>query len=80
MELDFRKGEFAVIVRDDFQGKGLGYKLIDMLIGVAQEKGLEEMYGIVLTDNVRMLGVCAGLGFKITHLPDGVSKVRLILK
>ncbi|MBI5193014.1 MAG: GNAT family N-acetyltransferase [Nitrospirae bacterium] len=80
MELDFGKGEFAVIVRDDFQGKGLGYKLIDMLIGVAQEKGLEEMYGIVLTDNTRMLGVCKGLGFNVSHLPDGVSKVRLTLK
>ena len=80
IETDFRNGEFAVVVHDDFQGKGLGYKLVDMLIGVAQEKGLKELYGIVLTDNTRMLKLCEKLGFHVTHLPDGISKVRLALQ
>ena len=80
IEPDFKKSEFAVIVHDEFQGKGMGYKLVDMLIGIAQEKGLGEVYGTVLTDNVRMLRVCEGLGFRITHLPDGISKVRLTLR
>ncbi|MCX9084048.1 MAG: bifunctional acetate--CoA ligase family protein/GNAT family N-acetyltransferase [Candidatus Methanoperedens sp.] len=38
---DFKKGEFAVVVRDDYQRKGIGYKLLDMLIGIAAEKELE---------------------------------------
>jgi acetyltransferase len=80
IEPDFRFGEFAIVVHDDFQGKGLGYKLADMLIGVAHEKGLRELYGIVLTDNTRMLRLCEKLGFHITHLPDGISKVRLALQ
>ena len=40
-----------MIIHDHYQGKGIGYKLIDVLIGIAQEKGLEEFYGIVLADN-----------------------------
>jgi len=42
---DFGNGEFSVVVHDDYQGKGLGYKLIDTLIGIAQEKGLRNFSG-----------------------------------
>lgn len=77
---DFRSGEFAVLVHDQFQGKGLGYKLISMLIGIAQERGLEEIEGIVLSDNDRMLTLCKGLGFKRTLLPEGISRVVLRLE
>ena len=38
------------------------------------------MYGIVLTDNERMLTVCRELGFIIKHLPDGISMAELVLK
>jgi acetyltransferase len=75
-----KSGEFAIIVHDDYQGKGLGYKLVDMLIGIAQEKGLEEIFGIVLTRNRKMLNVCKMLGFTVERLPDGLSSVRLLLK
>jgi len=77
---DFRTGEFAVLVHDEFQGKGLGYKLLNMLIGIGQEKGLEEIEGVVLTDNDRMIDLCKSLGFKRKLMPDGVSKVTLRLE
>ena len=80
IESDFKKGEFAVVVHDQYQGKGLGYKLVDMIIGVAQEKGLEKIYGIVLTDNKAMLRICNELGFRIRNLQDGTSWVELPLK
>jgi len=80
IEPDLKSGEFSVIVHDHYQGKGLGYKLIDMLIGIAQEKGLESFFGIVLTNNKRMLNLCRKLGFTVEHLPDGVSRVELVLK
>ncbi len=72
---DFRTGEFAVLVHDEFQGKGLGYKLLNILIGIGQEKGLEEIEGVVLSDNDRMIDLCKSLGFKRKLMPDGVSKV-----
>jgi acetyltransferase len=80
VEPDMKSGQFAALVHDDFQGKGLGYTLIDMMIGVAQEKELEEVYGIVLSENDRMLQVCRKLGFELTLLPDGISRVTLRLK
>jgi len=80
IEHDFKKGEFAVVVHDDYQGKGLGYKLVDMVIGIAQEKGLEKIYGIVLTDNRAMLRICRELGFRLRDLSDGTTWVELPLK
>lgn len=52
----------------------------DILIGIAQEKQLDEIYGLVLTENQKMLGLCRKLGFKVKWEPDGVSRVTLSLK
>jgi acetyltransferase len=79
IDSDFKNGEFAVVVHDDYQGKGLGYKLVDTIIGIAQEKGLTKVYGTVLTDNYRMLRIAEELGFSIAHLPDATSQVELVL-
>lgn len=80
IEPDFERGEFAVVVHDRYQGKGIGYKLIDSLIGIAQEKGLKSVYGIVLADNQRMLTLCQTLGFVKTPLTDGLVRLELFLK
>ncbi|MCJ7832971.1 MAG: GNAT family N-acetyltransferase, partial [Deltaproteobacteria bacterium] len=80
VEPDFRSGEYAVLVHDDYQGKGLGYKLVDLIIGIAQDKGLEEIYGTVLTENEKMLKMARKLGFKHKMLPDGITEVKLALK
>jgi acetyltransferase len=80
IDSDFGNGEFSVVVSDDYQGKGLGYKLIDTLIGIAQEKGLEKFFGIVLTDNRKMINLCRKLGFIVENWPDGLSRVELHLK
>jgi acetyltransferase len=74
-----RDGEFATLVHDNYQGKGLGYKLMDVLIGIAQDKNLNCIYGIVLSDNERMLGATKKLGFVPKKLPDGLTKVTLEL-
>lgn len=62
-----KRAEFAVVVADEFQGKGLGTKLVDMLIGIGEEKGLESIYGIVLPDNKKMMDLCRALGFDIKY-------------
>jgi acetyltransferase len=80
VEPDFKKGEFAVVVHDDFQSRGLGYKLVDMVIGIGQEKGLEKIYGLVLTDNQAMLRICDELGFHRRDQDDGTAWVELALK
>ena len=74
IRVTIRSGEHAELC------KGLGYKLIDMVIGIAQEKGLEKIYGIVLTDNKAMLRICQELGFRLRDLADGTTWVELALR
>ncbi len=79
-EADRGRGEFAVLVHDDFQGRGLGFKLTDVIIGIAQEKGLREITGYVDADNHRMLKVVEELGFVAESTTDCVTAVRLELR
>jgi acetyltransferase len=79
MDPNKKRGEFAVVVTDKYQGKGLGTKLIDMLISVAEEKGLESMYGIILPENVNMIRLCEKLGFTVKRSHEEVT-VELKLK
>ena len=72
-------GEFAVVVADDFQRNGLGLKLLDNMIGVAQDKGLRSIYGIVLNHNWKMIGLAKNLGFTMKKLSDEESRVTLEL-
>jgi acetyltransferase len=78
-EADRGRGEFAVIVHDEFQRRGLGFKLTDAIIGIAQEKGLREISGYIDSNNHRMLQVVSELGFIDEGSVDCVTTVRLPL-
>ena len=79
IEADGKRGEYAVIVHDDFQGRGLAYKLMDLVIGIAQEKGLQEFYGLVHPWNKKMLKTCAKLGMTAERTSEGLVRVRMNL-
>jgi acetyltransferase len=74
------RGEFAVVVADDFQNAGLGLKLSDVLIGIAIEKGLSCIYGIVLNDNTKMLNLARKLGFSVIRYSEEESRIELQLR
>ena len=80
MEPDFQSGELAIVVHDQYQRKGLGYKLVEMLIEIGREKGLEEIVGDVLTENEKMLKLASKLGFTARWVPGGITKITLKLK
>jgi acetyltransferase len=80
MDQDLRSGEVAVLVQDRFQGNRLGSRLVEMLIGVARERGLEDIRADVLTENERMLHVLRRLGFATQSVPGGTSEAVLKLK
>ncbi len=80
IDSDFKEGEYAIVVHDDYQKKELGYKLVDMLIGIGQEKGLTKIYGLILPNNIGMLKISERLGFTTEHIPDNIIKVELKLK
>jgi acetyltransferase len=78
---DYVKGEYAVMVRSDLKGTGIGWALMRQLIRYAEKEGLRELNGDVLQGNQRMLEMCRALGFAISPDPEDLSirKVRLTL-
>jgi acetyltransferase len=66
---DYSKAEFAVIVRSDLKGKGLGFKLMQHLLAYARAEGLDELHGEVLAENTTMLRMCRELGFSADLAP-----------
>ena len=80
MDLAAKSAEYAVMVADPYHGKGLGYKLVDMLIGIAHDKDMEQIYGIVQAKNRKMLDICKKLGFTVGPVQDELCRVILSLK
>jgi acetyltransferase len=62
--------EFALVIADDYNGKGLGTRLMESIMEAARDKGLTEMYGLVLANNSTMLRLMRRLGFEIKPLED----------
>ena len=62
--------EFALVVADDFTGKGLGSRLMLSIMEVAREKGLSDIEGLVLTKNPGMLKLMKSLGYTIKPYAD----------
>lgn len=57
--------EFAVVVADQWQHTGIGYKLMEKLIEAARTKGIPQMDGVVLKDNEPMKRLARSLGFEV---------------
>ena len=72
--------EFAIVIADDWQRKGLGRRLMGQLIDVARARGLRSMIGHVLAENRGMLQLCQGLGFSITDSLEGAMIKRAVLQ
>ncbi|MGQ9788259.1 MAG: bifunctional acetate--CoA ligase family protein/GNAT family N-acetyltransferase [Candidatus Hadarchaeaceae archaeon] len=66
-----KRGEFAIVLADKYQGKGLGTKLMDMLIEIAQDKGLENIYGIIMRENNKMIRLVQKMGFTLRPSEEG---------
>jgi acetyltransferase len=57
--------EFAIVVSDEWRGRGIGARLMRSLMQNARERGFRIMDGEVLTANTRMLALMQSLGFRI---------------
>ena len=78
---DGKSCEFALVVADAWQGKGLGRRMMETIIEVARSRGLEVMIGHVLAANQPMLSLCAKLGFALSDHPEetAVRRATLVL-
>jgi len=79
---DYTQGEYAVLVRSDLKGRGLGWRLMQHLIAYARAERLQALHGLVLAENSTMLKMCRELGFSIATEPGEptVRRVRLALR
>ncbi len=73
-----KSGEFAVVVGDQWQKLGLGSKLVDYIIEIGKDMGLEEISGDVLSKNFKMIRLCTKKGFKMEPVDE--DTVRAVLK
>jgi acetyltransferase len=73
--------EFALVIADGWQRKGLGRRMMEQLIAVARTRALRSMVGHVLGENRGMLALCQKLGFVVSDSAEGpmVKRVTLTL-
>ncbi|MFN2295304.1 MAG: bifunctional acetate--CoA ligase family protein/GNAT family N-acetyltransferase [Candidatus Promineifilaceae bacterium] len=72
---DPQEAEFAILVRDDFQGKGLGTVLLTRLLQVGRDEGIDRVIAYMLATNLGMIKVCKKLGFRFEREDDLVKAI-----
>src|SRR5271154_5781872 len=58
-------GEYAILLRSDLKGHGLGWALMQMMIEYGKSQGLTQIIGQILHENSVMLKMCRELGFEV---------------
>jgi len=81
LEPDGGSCEFALVIADAWQGRGIGRRMLEKLIAVARTRGVRRMYGDTLATNRPMLRLAQRLGFAAGRHPDEshLSRVSLAL-
>jgi acetyltransferase len=78
---DFKNAEFAALVGDPWQGKGIGAELLERCLAIAEEREIETVCGHVLAENTQMLKLGKKLGFQIQWIQDSHEyELRMPLK
>ena len=72
--------EFAVTVRSDLKGMGLGKIMMQKLIDYCRARGTREIVGEALPQNARIVGMVRKLGFEVKVGEEGVREMRLVLR
>jgi len=68
-EINQKRAEFSVAVGDAWQGKGIGAALLKRCLTIAEKRGIEEVWGAILAENIQMLSLAKKLGFKFKNAP-----------
>jgi acetyltransferase len=77
---DHENAEFAILVRSDLKGRGLGTCLMKLVIQYGKAEGYRAILGQVLKENRAMLRLCRELGFEIADTAEsGIYSVHLAL-
>ncbi|MBO0756693.1 MAG: GNAT family N-acetyltransferase, partial [Bradyrhizobiaceae bacterium] len=79
-DANYESGEYAILVRSDLKGHGLGWMLMQLIIEYARAEGIRRIQGQVLRANTMMLAMCRELGFRIETDPDEPDMDRVTLQ
>lgn len=74
---DNETAEFAVMVRSDLKGRGLGFQLMRDILACAGQRGIKKVYGDVLAENKTMLQMADELGFVREGTEDGIVRISI---
>jgi acetyltransferase len=61
------EAEFAILINDEHQNRGLGTKLLSTLVQIARDEKLTRVSADILPDNLEMQRVCEKIGFKLVR-------------
>ena len=75
-EINQKRAEFSIIVGDTWQGKGIGAELLKRCLRIAKERGIEKVWGLVLSENTQMLALGRKLEFNVKRV-HGYSEYEL---
>lgn len=75
LQPDTGDAEFAIVVGESWQRRGLGTHLMQRLIAIAREAGVRRLVGLILPENVQMLQLTRRLGFHITATDDSSQAI-----
>ena len=80
-EGETRAAEYAALVEDRFQGRGLGVGLTRRLIEAARENGIGRLHAMVMRENIGMLSLLRSLDLpERKHWQDGAEHVEVDLE
>lgn len=65
-----KEGEFAIAVRDDWHGRGVGSKLTNHILEVARTRGVRRIHATLLSENEAMLKLFKTRGFRTWKLDE----------
>jgi acetyltransferase len=78
IESSKKRGEFALVVADVWQGLGLGAELLDFTIKIARDYGLDQLRCFVSSDNPKMIGLAEKMGFRVKSDGDTIKMILLL--
>lgn len=75
------QAEYAALVEDRFQGRGLGIGMTRLVIEAARERGINKLFALVLAENSRMLGLLRALDLpEKLYWEDGANRIEIDLR
>ncbi len=73
-------GEISFIVADQWQGQGLGSKMVDYMIEICRDRRLQTIYAVMMPDNYKAIKLLRDMGFIVESMSDGSQKATLGLR